>query len=53
MVLGAVGAGGIGTELLSSLRIMDYQQVSAILICILVCVTVVDAIGMALRLRLK
>ena len=53
VVLGAVGAGGIGTELLSSLRIMDYQQVSAILICILACVTVVDAIGMALRRRLK
>jgi phosphonate transport system permease protein len=53
VVLGAVGAGGIGTELLSSLRIMDYPQVSAILICILACVTVVDAIGMALRRRLK
>jgi phosphonate transport system permease protein len=53
VVLGAVGAGGIGTELLSSLRIMDYPQVFAILICILACVTVVDAIGMALRRRLK
>ncbi len=53
VVLGAVGAGGIGTELLSSLRIMDYPQVCAILICILACVTVVDAIGMALRRRLK
>jgi len=52
VVLGAVGAGGIGTELLSSLRIMDYQQVAAILICILVCVTIVDAIGMGLRRKL-
>jgi phosphonate transport system permease protein len=52
MVLGAVGAGGIGTELIGSLRIMDYQQVSAILICILACVTLVDAIGIWLRRRL-
>jgi phosphonate transport system permease protein len=53
VVLGAVGAGGIGTELLSSLRIMDYQQVAAILICILACVTLVDAVGMGLRRRLS
>jgi ABC-type phosphate/phosphonate transport system permease subunit len=31
---------------------MDYQQVSAILLCILVCVTVVDGIGGWLRRRL-
>lgn len=48
-VMGAVGAGGIGTDLMGSLRIMDYTQVSAILIVILACVTVVDAIGGALR----
>jgi phosphonate transport system permease protein len=53
VVLGAVGAGGIGTELLSSLRIMDYQQVAAILICILACVTIVDSVGMALRRKLS
>lgn len=51
-VMGAVGAGGIGTELMGSLRLMDYQQVSAILLCILVCVTAVDAIGGILRRRL-
>ena len=44
-VMGAVGAGGIGTQLMGSLRIMDYPQVLAILICILVCVTLVDAMG--------
>lgn len=41
-VMGAVGAGGIGTELMSSLRILDYPQVLAILIGILACVTAVD-----------
>lgn len=51
-VLGAVGAGGIGTELMGSLRLMDYQQVLAILLCILACVTLVDALGGALRRRL-
>ncbi len=51
--MGAVGAGGIGTELLGSLRNLDYPQVLAILICILVCVTVVDAIGGSLRRSLS
>jgi phosphonate transport system permease protein len=48
-VMGAVGAGGIGTELMGSLRLMDYPQVGAILLCILGCVTVVDAIGQRIR----
>jgi phosphonate transport system permease protein len=51
-VMGAVGAGGIGLELMGSLRLMDYPQVSAILLCILVCVTLVDAIGGWLRRKL-
>jgi len=52
-VLGAVGAGGIGFELIAALRVLEYAQVSAILICILACVTVVDAIGATLRRSLK
>ena len=48
-VMGMVGAGGIGLELMSSLRIMDYTEVSAILIAILVMVTIVDGIGAACR----
>jgi phosphonate transport system permease protein len=52
-VLGAVGAGGIGFELIAALRILEYAQVSAILICILACVTVVDGLGAALRKALK
>jgi len=51
-VMGAVGAGGIGAELMGSLRLMDYRQVFAIMLCILICVTVVDALGGALRRRL-
>jgi len=52
-VMGMVGAGGIGLELMSALRLMQYQNVAGILICILAMVTVVDSVGSALRRRLK
>ncbi len=52
-VLGAVGAGGIGFELIAALRILEYAQVSAILICILACVTIVDGLGAVLRRFLR
>ena len=52
-VLGAVGAGGIGFELIAALRVLEYAQVSAILLCILACVTIVDGIGAQLRKSLK
>lgn len=52
-VLGIVGAGGIGFELMSALRLIKYDEVSAILLSVLACVLVVDSIGAALRKRLK
>jgi phosphonate transport system permease protein len=52
-VLGIVGAGGIGFELIAALRIIRYDQVSAILITILACVILVDGIGARLRKALK
>lgn len=52
-VLGAVGAGGVGFELIAALRVLEYAQVSAILICILACVTLVDGIGASLRKALR
>jgi len=52
-VMGMVGAGGIGFELMSSLRIMDYPQVSAILLVILVMVTLVDSFSGLLRRKFK
>ena len=52
-VLGIVGAGGIGFELIAALRLMSYDQVSAILLAILACVLVVDGIGARLRAALK
>lgn len=52
-VMGMVGAGGIGTELVGSLRLLDYQQVSAILIVILVAVSLVDGLSGILRRRFQ
>ncbi len=50
-VMGMVGAGGIGFELMSSLRLMQYRTVSALLIVILAMVTLVDGLGAWLRRR--
>jgi len=50
-VMGMVGAGGIGFELIGSLRIMQYQEVSAILLVILAMVTLVDGLGRWMRGR--
>lgn len=52
-VMGMVGAGGIGFELMGSLRIMQYQEVSALLIVILVMVTLVDGLSAWLRSHFK
>jgi phosphonate transport system permease protein len=51
--MGMVGAGGIGFELMASLRLMQYQQVSAILLLILLMVTLVDSLGARLRSHFK
>ena len=52
-VLGIVGAGGIGFELMAALRLINYDQVAAILLTILACVVLVDGIGARLRKALK
>lgn len=51
-IMGAVGAGGIGFELIGALRILQYQEVSALLIVILFIVTLVDGFSNFLRKRL-
>ena len=52
-VMGMVGAGGIGFELMGSLRILEYKDVGAILIVILATVTLVDGLGSYLRKRFQ
>ena len=51
-VVGMIGAGGVGFQLIASLRIMQYQEVLAILIAVFVMVQFVDAFGNAIRNRL-
>ena len=49
MVLGAVGAGGIGFEILGALRLLKYEEVSALLLVVLIMVTLVDSLSNYLR----
>ncbi|MEL4896841.1 phosphonate ABC transporter, permease protein PhnE [Crocosphaera sp. Alani8] len=49
MVLGAVGAGGIGFEIIGALRLLKYEEVSALLIVVLLMVTLVDTLSNFLR----
>lgn len=48
-LLGIVGAGGIGFELMASLRILMYREVAALMLIIFVGVTLVDYLGSLLR----
>ncbi|RJR30587.1 MAG: phosphonate ABC transporter, permease protein PhnE [Desulfobacteraceae bacterium] len=52
-VMGMIGAGGIGFELISSLNLMDYRQVTALLLVILACVTIVDELSALMRKRFR
>jgi phosphonate transport system permease protein len=51
-IMGAVGAGGIGFELIGALRILQYREVSALLLVILLMVIGVDGFSNYLRKRL-
>ena len=51
-VIGFVGAGGIGAELLVAIRKFYYSDVSAILLMLMVCVMVLDMISERVRHRL-
>lgn len=48
-VIGFVGAGGIGQELLTAIRTFQYSDVSAMLLMLLACVVVIDAVSSRLR----
>ena len=50
-VLGLVGAGGIGMELLTSMRLFKSQEVLTILIIMVVMVTIIDRISAYIRKR--
>ncbi|SDT31381.1 phosphonate ABC transporter, permease protein PhnE [Microterricola viridarii] len=51
-ILGLVGAGGIGLELTTAMRMYDYGHLSAIIICIIVLVTAIDQGSALIRKRI-
>ncbi|MEQ6900357.1 phosphonate ABC transporter, permease protein PhnE [Nocardioides sp. YIM 152588] len=51
-IFGLVGAGGIGLELTTAMRMYDYGHLSAIVISIIVLVTVIDQCSALIRRRL-
>ncbi len=51
-ILGLVGAGGIGLELTTAMRMYDYGHLGAIVLSIIVVVTVIDQCSALIRKRL-
>jgi phosphonate transport system permease protein len=51
-VLGFVGAGGIGTQLMISMKLFMYQEVATLVIAILALVVIVELVGQYLRTRI-
>jgi phosphonate transport system permease protein len=51
-ILGIVGAGGIGFELITSMRLFQYQDMTTILIVILAMVTIVDQLSSVIRSKI-
>ncbi|PFG41656.1 phosphonate transport system permease protein [Isoptericola jiangsuensis] len=51
-ILGMVGAGGIGLELTTAMKMYDYGHLSAIVICIVVLVTVIDQLSAVIRRKI-
>lgn len=51
-MLGIVGAGGIGYELISSFRMFKYQRVSAIILIIFVTILIIDFVSSNIRKKL-
>lgn len=51
-VLGMIGAGGIGFELVTTIRLYEFRATSAILLVILALVTVIDQASALLRRRI-
>ncbi|MDF3313362.1 phosphonate ABC transporter, permease protein PhnE [Rhodococcus sp. T2V] len=51
-ILGLVGAGGIGLELTTAMRMYNYGHLSAIIICIIVLVTAIDQVSALIRKKI-
>ena len=53
VILGYVGAGGVGVLLNSSLSLMRYDRVSLVILTVLVLVVIVDWVSEIIRKRLR
>lgn len=51
IILGVVGAGGIGYELVTALQSLDYRRASAVMIIVLLLVVLVEAVSNRIRKR--
>ena len=51
-VLGVVGAGGVGAELINQLRFRDFPRAGTVLVATVVLVLTVDTISAAIRKRI-
>lgn len=51
-IIGIVGAGGIGLHLAEQIRVLEYQQVSALILMILLTVMAIDVVSTRLRFAL-
>jgi phosphonate transport system permease protein len=49
MVLGLVGAGGLGVELFTQMRSFNYQKAAAVIIIIFAIITIIDRVSARLR----
>ncbi|GAA4952019.1 phosphonate transport system permease protein [Nonomuraea thailandensis] len=52
-ILGMVGAGGIGLELTTAMRMYDYEHLSAMVVCIIVLVTIIDQVSAVVRRKIS
>ena len=48
-IIGIVGAGGIGLQLSEQIRVLEWQQVSFLILIVLVTVAMIDTISSRLR----
>jgi phosphonate transport system permease protein len=53
LVLGIVGAGGIGIELKVAMDLFEYRRAAAIILCIFAVVLAVEALGSVIRARVR
>jgi len=51
-VLGMIGAGGVGSELIAQLRFRNFPQVAAVLIVTVIVVVFIDTVSSAIRKRI-